>query len=470
VRLKALGAALLFSTTALAQTPPADAPKTSTPEGAGAAPQAAPAPPPVTPAPPSAQIVAPVTPAAPAAPAAPAFTFALKGFVSMSAAWQNGGYFLSEGQQSLSATTPASPFIDKNSLTFDVRQSRFNFSVKGPQVLHGATPSAVLELDFFQGFGGGNFGDVSLLNRMRTAYSELSWANGTQRVQLGQQNDLIFAMAPTSLSHIGFPLGYFTGNLGWRRPGIFGFHNFAVNKDAKVEVAWEVGRSQWADAAATIGGASVDPALGGTTAAGGSQALGISRGEASGLPAVEGRVTFTWGKLFNVWGAAHYNQVDLTGVGGVSNAAPRTLNVNSYHVGAKLVYAGLTLAATGFTGQNVSPLIGQFIDFKIGPASNPDVETTGYWAQAGYNLTKEFSVWGFYGNQKPKKADAERAGLARIENTTTNVIAMYRDGGYGLSGEWINFQTKNATYTSGLISSTRTSKADQFMLTANYFF
>ncbi len=35
-------------------------------------------------------------------------------------------------------------------------------------------------------------------------------------------------MAPTSLSHIGFPLGYFTGNTGWRRPGIFGYHNLPV--------------------------------------------------------------------------------------------------------------------------------------------------------------------------------------------------------------------------------------------------
>ena len=60
VKLKALGAALLFSsTTALAQTtPPA---------------------------------------AAPAAPAAPTFTFALKGFVSMSAAYQNGSFLPSDG-------------------------------------------------------------------------------------------------------------------------------------------------------------------------------------------------------------------------------------------------------------------------------------------------------------------------------------------------------------------------------------
>ena len=430
MKLTAFLAALLLGTTAMAQTPApaAEAPK----------------------------------------PAAPTFTFALKGFVSMSAAYQDGSYFLSEGQQSLSSNTPASPFIDNNSLTFDVRQSRFNFSVKGPQVLFGATPTGVLEIDFFQGFGGGNFGDVSLLNRMRVAYSELNWGN--HKVQLGQQNDLIFAMAPTSLSHIGFPLGYFTGNLGWRRPGIFGFHNIAIDKDMKVELAWEVGRSQWADAAAVIGGATVDPAVGGTTAAGGSQAQGISRGEASGLPAVEGRVSFTYGKLFNVWAAAHYNQVDLTGVGGASNAAPRTLNVNSYHAGAKVTYGPLTLAATGFTGQNVSPLIGQFIDFKFGPASNPDVSTTGYWAQAGYNLTKEFSLWGFYGNQKPDRGDAERAGLANIENTTTNVLAMYRDGGYGLSGESINFSTKKATYTGGLISSTRDSTANQYMLTANYFF
>jgi hypothetical protein len=425
VKLTAFLAALLLGTTAMAQTPApaADAPK----------------------------------------PAAPTFTFALKGFVSMSAAYQTGSFFLSEGQQSLSSATPAT-LADDSSLTFDVRQSRFNFSVKGPQVLFGATPSAVLELDFYGGNTAGNFGNVSILPRMRTAYSELNW--GAHKLQIGQQNDLIFAMAPTSLSHIGFPLGYFTGNAGWRRPGIFGFHNIAIDKDMKLEAAWEVGRSQWADA-------------GGIGAGQASTANGITLGEAAGSPAVEGRLSFTFGKLLNAFVAGHYNQVDLTGVGATTAAVVNSINVTSYHAGAKLTFDQLkpvtiTLAGTGFMGQNISPLIGNFVDFKLGSAQNPDVQTIGWWGQAGVAMDK-LSLWVLYGNQKPDKTDAGRAQMGRIENTTTNVIAMYRDGGYGLSAEWVNFKTVNAVTFSGAgdasrVATTRESKSDQFIVTANYFF
>jgi hypothetical protein len=424
-----------------------------------------------------AQTAAPAAPAAPAAApaasAAPAYTFALKGFVSMSAAYQTGAFFLSEGQQSLSAAQPTqNPLVDDSSLTFDVRQSRFNFSVKGPPVMFGATPSAVLEIDFFQGFGGGNFGSASLLNRLRLVYSELNWGN--HRLQFGQQNDLIFAMAPTSLSHIGFPLAYFTGNLGWRRPGIFGYHTLPLSADMKIEAAWEIARSQWADASSggaagvTIGGAAPN------------QANAIGLGEASAAPAVEGRVTFMYGKMLSAFVAGHWNQVDLTGVGTSTTGVVNTIAVTSYHAGAKLAFdlkpLTLTLQGSGFVGQNVSPLIGDFITFRLGSPQNPDVNVIGWWGQLGVGYDK-WSVWGFYGNQKPDETDMGRASAAngRIENTTTNVILMYRDGGYGISAEWINFKTKyaltfNGTGDARRIATTQEAKADQFILTANYFF
>jgi hypothetical protein len=471
VKLNALGAALLLGCATLSQA------------------QEAPKPPPAPEPPKAAE-----APKAPEAPKPPAFTFAMKGFVSMSAVYQNGAYFLSEGQHALAAAQPNDP-PDKNSLTFDVRQSRFNFSVKGPQVLFGATPSAVLEFDWFQGFGGGNFGDASLLPRMRLAYSELNWGN--HRLQLGQQNDLIFAMAPTSLSHIAFPLAYFTGNLGWRRPGIFGFHVFEVAKDVKVEGAWEVARSTWADVG-TCPVTDVDPNTAGNQACGSSNGIGaasvnntngISLGEASSAPAVEGRVTFMYGKMLSAFVAGHWNQVDLSGMGSGQAPAPfnptvKSIAVTSYNAGAKLVLdqlkpATITVQGAGFVGQNVSPLIGDFISFRLGSAQNPDVQTVGYWAQAGVAVDK-LSLWGLYGNQKPDKTDKGRGSSVndRIENTTMNVILMYRDGGYGISAEWINFKTTYATAFSSAtvgddarrITATQDVKADQYLVTANYFF
>jgi hypothetical protein len=423
----------------------------------------------------------------------PTWTFALKGFVSMSAAYQSGTFGASEGQQSLYSTTNASSTAtvkDKNSLTFDVRQSRFNFSVKGPQVLGGATPSAVLEIDFFQGFGPGAYGDVSLLNRMRTAYSELDWGAG--KLQLGQQNDLVFAMAPTSLSHIAFPIGYVTGNIGWRRPGVFGYYKIAAPSDLNIELAGEVGRSQWNDAAAgatcTVGGAAPagstctvtgTPTIGGASGAPG----GINLGEASGGPALEGRVTVSYAKLLTVWAATHWNQVDLTGYGNGANSLGTTHSIATvaYNGGIKVAVPlpndmGLVVQGTGYTGKNLGPLVAQFLSFNLGTQDKPDVNSSGWWAQAGLNFTKELSLWGFYGMSAINKTDFVRAAYGAnkpYENATTNVIAMYRDGGYGLSAEWLNFNTKYSTTVNtatNTITANHSSKSDQYMLTATYFF
>jgi len=481
VRIAAILASLLVASTAFAQSAaPAPAAEPAAPAAAAApAPVAAPAPAPA---------------AAPAAKPSP-FTFAMHGFVSMSASYQVGTFLLSEGQQSIASSTGPSPQRDMSSMNFDIRQSRFNFSVTGPQVLWGATPSGVLEIDFMQGFGAGNFGEVSLLNRLRTLYSQLDW--GAHKLQLGQQNDLVFAMAPTSLSHIAFPLGYFTGNIGWRRPGIFGFHTFGSG-DVKVEGAWEIGRSQWADSAACVVSPVPATSCSGVGGAAVANTGGVSLGEASGGPAVEGRITANYAKYANLWVAAHYNNVDLNGygvAGGQQVGTTKTLQVVAYNAGLKLNLPlssdmGLTLAATGFTGKNLQPLVANLDTgaapntatpigtFRVGTQDEPYIRSQGYWAQLGFNLTKEFSLWGFYGKQNVNPTDLVRSyntatPTFRYDNATTNLMAMYRDGGYGLSLEWIDFKTRTATnadLATLKVTEHRIAQSDQIMLTANYFF
>ncbi|HEX9241805.1 MAG TPA: hypothetical protein VF875_05130 [Anaeromyxobacter sp.] len=419
----------------------------------------------------------------------PTFTFALHGFVSMSAAVQTG-LFNSEGQLSNYSLTPESLQKDKNSSTFDVRHSRFNFSVKGPQVFAGATPAGILEIDFMGGWGAGANGSASLMNRLRIAVAELDW--GSTRLQFGQQNDLIFAMAPTSLSHIGQPLGYATGNTGWRRPGIFGFHTLGVNPDAKLELAWEVARGNWNDTGTCVVSGLAPTACSGV--GGGAVASpggGVAAAEAAVTPAIEGRATFNYAKIANVWIAGHYHQVDLTGVGvgasiaaGGTNAANvRILPVSSYNVGAKFSYdlkpLVLTLQGTGYIGRNAAPLVANFGSYRIGTEDNANVDSRGYWLQAGAAVGN-FSLWALYGLQKVDEADFARTNptvsataTPAYQNQTTNVIAMYRDGGFGLSAEWINFKTRLATSVVAATESVTghfTSKADQYMFTANYFF
>lgn len=413
-----------------------------------------------------------------AAPSQSDWTFALHGFVSMSGGFQTGTFAPSEGQQSLDSSTGRPMPHDAGSFTADVRQSRFNFSVQGPKVLAGATPKGVLEIDFFNGFGAGNYGDVSILPRMRLAYTELDW--GAHKLQFGQQNDLVFAMAPTSLSHIAFPLGYFTGNIGWRRPGIFGFHTLKLNDDAKVEAAWEVGRAQWADAASAAGAGTVN------------NASGITLGEASSAPALEGRLTLAFKKFLTAFVGAHWNNIDTSGYGAAAAATVHPVIATvAANAGLKLNLVlpnsmGLVLQGTGFTGKNVAPLIanmttGNFA-FSLVPGTgagsigNGDVHTTGYWAQAGLNLTKELSLWGFYGQQKIKPSDFAQLAAADANaymNTTTNLMAMYREGGVGFSLEWIHFDTKFGGAGTGAATGLQgiaVSRSNQYLASANYFF
>jgi hypothetical protein len=53
-----------------------------------------------------------------------------------------------------------------------------------------------------------------------------------------------------------------------------------------------------------------------------------------------------------------------------------------------------------------------------------------------------------------------------------NGILQYRDGGYGLSAEYLAFKTKNAAYdtTTGAFVSSTDVDASQIILTATYFF
>lgn len=434
----------------------------------------------------------------------PAFTMAIHGFTSGSVYFQDANLGPSEGQQALfvNAQTAALRQPREDRLVFggDVRQTRFNFSVAGPNLaaFGGAVPRAVLEIDFFGGFGSGNYGDVSLSPRMRLAYAELDWGGGN-RILFGQTNDLIFTIAPASLAHIAFPYSYGAGNIGWRRPGIFGFHTFGEKKGLNLEFAWEVGRSQWADAGnpattCTVAGAAgatctvangAINGIGQNTVGVGGDAYGFSLGEASGLPAFEARLMLASGAQWSLFTTGHYQKVDRSGVGGGSfvqrggvNTDMETIAVNA---GAKATVGPLSLAATGFTGKNLAPLIGQFLQFQANNVG--DIHAMGGWVQAGLNFTKQLSLWGFIGAEVPNEREATDAHLVRLRNVTTVGMLQYRDsvkvGGvssdYAIAFELVHFNTRTRTYVAATGPAAVNAlsgdlEGNQYMLTGNYFF
>jgi hypothetical protein len=381
-------------------------------------------------------------------PKPPAFVFELHGFVSTTGYFQDANFGAGPGQNALFVVgNPAGQnyTTDKPIFGFDVRQTRLNFSVRGPEVMGGAVPKAVVEFDMFgssEFAPTGSYGDVSIIPRIRTAYIELAWA-GTI-IQIGQQNMLTIGLIPQSLSHIAFPATYTAGTVGWRQPGIWGWHT--IGKDFKLELAWSVQRSGWANTPAEL-------AFTG----------GLNAGITSGLPAFEARAKVSAGKAFDIWVSGHWQSVDRNGPDVVANPDRNTDMVTALGtVGLKIDTGMLVLQGSAWWGKNTGPLLGNVLQFAP-PSYFGDIWGYGAWGQAGLNLSRKFSVWYTYGVDHPSYADIFAAGLTRMRNNTMVGMVRYQDGGFAFGAEWMYTRTTTRTSVDPLTG-------NQISLTANYYF
>lgn len=367
------------------------------------------------------------------------FKFEFHGFVSTSLYYQDALLGPSNGQGALYTTAEGT--TDETFASGDIRQTRMNLSLSGPKVLGGATPKGVFEFDLFGGAGGGAFGDESLLPRIRVAYAELSWGNTVLLV--GQQNQLIVGQIPTSAAHIAFPSTYTAGTIGWRYPGIMVFHNIPFGS-GKFQIAGSVQRGSWADTAC-LTALTPSPAV----APGAGCPGGISFGEASGIPQLQARVMVD-GKAGSItwlaYGAGHFDRKDLSGWNnGATVPAGSDSDLDGWagEIGAKLTILPITVAFNAYTGEAIGNLFGQMLQFA-------DLKSVAGWAQVGVNLTKEFSVWGQYGFDRPDEDDAEAIGRVtpnfRIRNQNIGAMARYMTGGYTLALEWFQTETRTALF------------------------
>ena len=386
-------------------------------------------------------------------PKPPDFVFELHGFTSVSMYFQDAGFGVgpagaATGQQALNVVKRYE--TDKPLFGGDIRQTRLNFSVRGPEILGGAIPKAVAEFDLFGGDGPGGFGDVSVFPRIRIAYTELKWKNTT--IQLGQQNMLTIGMIPQSLRGIAFPMTYTAGTVGWRQPGIWGYHTFG--EDTKFELAWSVQRSGWANTLLTDN---------------------FNMGVASGLPAFELRGKVSWGKLLDLWVSGHWQQEDRNGPGVIADPTKfTTLTTVLGTVGAKLDTGPFVLASTWWYGKNAAPLLGSVVQFTP-TAYAGDVFGYGGWVQGGVNFTKEFSVWYTWGIDHPLYQNIIDANMSILRNINQVAMVRYQTGGFALGAEWMYSRTtwnkaSAISNTQAQIDADNVLKGNQISLSFNYYF
>ncbi len=374
-------------------------------------------------------------------PKPPAFVFELHGFVSTTGFFQDAP-FNSYGQKALFVGGKYE--ADKPVFGFDIRQTRLNFSVKGPQIMGGATPKAVVEFDMFGidevTVGATSvYGDVSILPRIRVAYVELAWANTT--LQIGQQNMLTIGAIPQSLRGIAFPMTYAAGTVGWRAPGVWGWHTFGT--DTKLEIAWSVQRSQWAN------GSGLSPG-------------GINAGYSSGLPAFEGRAR-VFNKMFDIWLSGHWQTIDRNGPGVIAVPTPNTdMQTILGTVGTKFNLGPVALSGSAWYGKNAGPLLGNIIQFT--PLTyQGNIFGYGAWGQAGVNVTKSLSAWFTYGIDHPQYADIFATGNFRMRNQNMVGMVRWQEGGFMMGMEWLYTRTTDSRFADPLTG-------NQISLSANYYF
>ncbi|MBS0581698.1 MAG: DUF3138 family protein [Proteobacteria bacterium] len=293
----------------------------------------------------------------------------------------------------------------------DIRNTRFWLDITGAKFGENWTGGGRIEMDFFGGFNGAGAYSLSQPTpRLRQAYLDVGNAGSGTNIRVGQQWDLLFPidMVPDSLTHVAFPLGYGTGLIGWRYPGVVLSQNFG---DGGSGVKWraDVGvfEGSWNNQGAAVNH--------------------LTYGNAGFRPQLEARL-HAEGANWSAFAAAHYASIDLKGVAG-TDPTPIKASLDSvgYEVGAAFRPGPWNFKALAYTGTGLGPVFGAMSQFG-------DIDETGGYFQAGYKLNKNWSVNAFFAEAKPVRDDVVRwlgrgaSGATRNEQTALNLI--YADGPY----------------------------------------
>ena len=381
-------------------------------------------------------------------------TLTISGFVSATM-FTNSGRFVSfgQGQNAAIADAPANqPTADKTFTDGDFRNTRLNFTFNGSPVLGKWAPRATVEFDFFGAFNGvPPFGDEQPQIRGRLIFADLS--NGRTTVRIGQFWSPSFAEVPVSLTHIAFPTGYgASGEIGWRFPGVFFYQDLSA-AGAPLTVQLQLAAMKGSGPAATARD---------TTFPGGA----IGNGEASGLPQVEARLNFGKRTAKLGWSAyvvGHVDWKDTTGTGrDTTSTGAKDSNLSAWGIegGGSINPGKLTVHGNVYFGKALGQLFAHIT--QTSPAEG-DIRGWGAWAQAGYDFTPHWSLWGYYGLDQPDQQrltqDHPGAVLTRQQSHEGDALLRFRAGRYALGLEY---------YRSAVRYNTGPAHADQVALSVLY--
>lgn len=380
---------------------------------------------------------------APTFTTAPGMSVAFHGFVSASAFTQDRSFTFGNGQN---AEYPL-PGSHGRLSGFDVRNTRFWLDVTGARLNDDWTGGGRLEMDFFGGFNGtGAYSASQPTPRLRQAYMDIANAGTGSRIRIGQQWDLMFPsdIVPTSLTHVGFPLGYGSGLIGWRFPGVVWMQD--LNRSAEgTKFRLDVGAFQ---------GAWNGP---------GNNVNYLSAGNADFQPQLEARLR-AQGSNWVAFVAGHYSKADLRGVdGSVATPVESQVDSSAIEIGGSWKHGPFNLKGALYTGTGIGKIFGNLSQFG-------DIDETGGFVQAGFAFTPNWSLNAFYAQAKSDRDDVVRwlgngsSGL--FKNRQAALSVHYASGPYQLGVEWLHAKLDS---TADGVHDT-TTNGNQLSLSAMYTF
>jgi len=252
--------------------------------------------------------------------------------------------------------TPENLNDDDDQFNMTANQSRFGVKITGPD--NGRVRAGGLaEVDFY---GGSNENKAHLM--MRHAYLKLDWPAERFHIIAGQTSDVISPLLPST---VNYSVGWWTGNIGYRRPQFRLTKEVGLDPDVDVKLEGALAR--------TIGR---NDAIAGTES-----------GEDKGLPSVQARASVTlpvYGPdrttmgLSWHWGKEEY---DTTAAGNHEDFKSWSLNFDL----TQPVCEKLAIQAELFTGENLDAYlggIGQGVTTAAGVNQYEEIGSTGGWIAA----------------------------------------------------------------------------------------
>ena len=374
---------------------------------------------------------------------APGLSVALHGFVAASAFSQDKSFTFGNGQN---AEFP-NPGTHGRTTGMDIRNTRFWLDFAGARFNENWSGGGRIEMDFFGGFNGtGAYSASQPTPRLRQAYMDLANASTGSTVRIGQQWDLLFPLdnVPASVTHVAFPLGYGSGMIGWRFPGVVWMQDLNHGSDG---ATWRL----------DLG------AFNGTWSGPGDNVNYLTGANAGVHPQLQARL-HVQDKDWLAYFVAHYSRIDLSGVEGTA-ATPIARKVDSqgFEVGGNWHPGNWMFKGNLYTGKGLGQLFGGLLQYG-------DIQETGGYLQVGYKFTPNWSANAFYSYVKPKRGDVVDwlgfGSVGRLQNREAAINLIYTAGAYELGLEYLH-ATLDTTATG---ATTTTTKGNQVSLSAKYNF